>query len=253
VPDARRDSRNLALDSVLRWPTPKSKVWTTKFLHSAFKNENVIAVIAIGSAVRPKVSSADLDLVVICRYSEKLKDKPPIEVDLRAYEADQVDTLISSGNDLLGWAVKYGRALFQRNGFWDHVLTSWRDRVPLPSFDVAVQRANDAYRRLSEMLELRDYDAAYEQALSYVTHLARAELLKKGKHPASRPELSKDLRALGDTALADSLERLIDGERTTQADLAKLLENLRSKKKRPEIVSMHSDRNSAQRRSGRKR
>jgi hypothetical protein len=96
------------------------------------------------------------------------------------------------------------------------------------------------------MLELRDYDAAYEQALSYVTHLARAELLKKGKHPASRPELPKEVRALGNVPIADCLERLIEGTLASPADLTKLLQAIRPKHKRPEMVSTPSDRNSAE-------
>ena len=252
--EARPEAARLELGSVLRWPTPKSKAWTTKFLESALKGDNILAVVAVGSAVRPGVSSADLDLVVICQRSEKLTDKPPIEIDLRVYAAAEVDALIAGGNDLLGWAVKYGTPLFQRNRFWDHVLKSWRDTLPLPSVDVAFQRAEKSYRRFREMLELHDYDAAHEQALSYATHLARAELLSKGKHPASRPELPKDLRALGNTALADSLERLIDGGAITPADLAAMLQRLRANENRPEALATHAGRApNGRRANGRKR
>lgn len=240
--------------AVLRWPTAKSKAWTTKFLESARKHENILAVVAIGSAVRQGVSSADLDLVVICRRPEKLKERPPIEIDLRAYAAADVDALIRSGNDLLGWAVTYGKPLFQRNRFWDHVRSSWRNKVPLPSIDIALQRAEKSYRRFAEMLDLQDYEAAHEQALSCLTHLARAKLLAAGKHPASRPELPANIRTLGHSGLADSLQRLIDGDTIGPTDLKKILQRLTAADERLEMLSAHAGRASTESRTnGRKR
>ena len=197
-------------EQIHRWPTSRSKSWTATFLDLAHKDENIMAVVAVGSAVRSSVRSADLDLVVICREPARMKTKPPIEIDMRTYAASRVDTLIRGGNDLLGWAVKFGRVLFQREHFWDTVLESWLGRLPIPSVDVALQRAGDSFRRLTNVLKLGDLDAAYEQALSYVTHLARAELLRRRIYPASRPELPKQLRGAGCIRIAEWLDRLID-------------------------------------------
>jgi hypothetical protein len=217
-----------ASKAVRRWPTLRAKTWTLQFLESALNDPNIVAVIAIGSAVRPNVASVDLDLVVICQEPSKLKVKPPIEIDLRAFAADQVNSLIKNGNDLLGWAVNYGAALFQRAQSWDLVLQAWRDHVPLPSADIANRRARDALHRLKTMVELGDFDAAQEQALSYVTHLARAELLEKGQHPASRPELPEQLRAIGFDEMAALLERLIGDATARDEDVTKLLRELPS-------------------------
>lgn len=57
---------------------------------------------------------------------------------------------------------------------------------------------------------LGDADAAREQALSYLTHSARAELLEAGVYPASRPELPEQLRSIGDYLLAGRLERILE-------------------------------------------
>ncbi len=184
-----------------------------------------MAVIAVGSAVRPSVQSVDLDLVVICRESTRIKAKPPVEIDLRAYLASRVDELIQDGNDLLGWTVKFGCVLFQREGFWDTVIETWLERLPLPSAEVASQRADESYRRLSNVFELGDTDAAYEQALSYVTHLARAKLLKRRVYPASRPEIPGQLRAVGCVRIAEWLERLIDRTTVDSEHIAKLLKS----------------------------
>lgn len=220
------DSKDQRLELIQRWPTPRSKSWTASFLDSTRNDENIVAVIGIGSAVRLAVSSVDIDLVVICRETAKFKDKPPIEIDLRAYAADQVDTLIESGNDLLGWAITYGRVLWQRDRYWDMILKSWRHRVPLPSAEVSTRRANEALHRFRSMLDLGDQDAAYELAVSYVTHLARAELLKRGQYPASRPELSGQLRAVGCAPMADWVERLISRTAANSKQLSKLLESM---------------------------
>lgn len=216
-----------SIPDIRRWPTPRSKAWTLQFLKEATDNDNIVAVVAVGSAVRPAVPSVDLDLVVICREPTNLHARPPLEIDLRTYRADQVQQEVARGNDLLGWAVKFGRVLFQRDGYWDAVSESWRDRLPLPPPDVAAQRANEAFHRLTKVLELGDVDAAEEQALSYATHLARAELLKRNIYPASRPELPVQLRQIGSHEAADCFEQLIDPTVDHSKEISVLVETRR--------------------------
>lgn len=223
--ELHKESENKRCEVIYRWPTSRSKTWTATFLSSAKRDENIMAVIAVGSAVRPSVQSFDLDLVVICRESTRIKDKPPVEIDMRAYLANQIDELIQGGNDLLGWTVKFGRVLFQRERFWDTVIETWLNRLPLPSADIACQRADESYRRLSNVFELGDTDAAYEQALSYVTHIARAKLLKRRVYPASRPEIPRQLRAVGCVRIAQWLESLIDRTTVDSEHIAKLLKS----------------------------
>ena len=62
------------------------------------------------------------------------------------------------------------------------------------------------------VLEIGDVDAALEQAISYLTHLAWADLLERGIFPASRRELPGQLRAIDSQRLADCLEGLLDGD-----------------------------------------
>jgi hypothetical protein len=175
----------------------------------------------IGSAT---VSSADLDLIVVCRDPARLKAKPPIEVDLRAYTGSDLDALISRGHDMLGWAVNFGRLLFQRESFWDAVLRKWKQHLPFPSAETAGRRANDAFRHMINVFESGDLDAAHEQALSYVTHLARAELLRRRVYPTSRPELPKQLRAVACPGLAASLESLLDPGDDSEEEVIRLIE-----------------------------
>ncbi len=196
----------------IRWPTEASMQWTETFLASVWDDLSIAAVIAIGSAVRPNAVTADLDLVVICREPLNLSRSRPMEIDLRVYRTDEVDRLVAEGHDVLGWAIKFGQVLFQRSGFWDMTLSRWKNELPLPSPETPRMRARETRRRFLSVLEIGDLDAALEQAISCLTHLAWAELLERGVFPASRRELPSQLRAVESHRLADSLEGLLDAD-----------------------------------------
>jgi hypothetical protein len=214
--------RGHAPRQVLRWPTERSRDWTSTFITSARVNRSIEAVVAIGSAVRPHVPSADLDLLVIQADTAFLRERPPLEIDLRDYSAVDVDAQLASGNDLLGSGIKFGKALYQRNHYWDRLVDSWQDRLPLPSSAVARNRAANARRRLAKVLEFGDADASQEQAVSYLTHVARAELLDRGVYPASRPELPAQLRAIDSFQIAGWLDGLLQQPVTQIAEIERL-------------------------------
>src|SRR5215217_1304432 len=209
---------------ILRWPTPRSQEWTEGFLDRAASDSNVLAVVATGSAVRPNVRSVDFDLVVICEKPDLFYETRPIEIDLRVYAADEIDRQIGEGHDLLGWTVKFGKVLYERNKFWTNVCDVWNGRLPFPSSKLARERAVSAYRRLVNVLNIGDVCAAHEQALTYLTHIARAELLDKRVYPASRPELPQQLRMASEHGIADCLEYLLRHEPTATAEIAGLIE-----------------------------
>ena len=218
----------IAQGLTIRWPTEASREWSENFLNSARDDLSITAVIAIGSAVRPNATAADLDLLVICRESLNVRRSRPMEVDLRVYRADDVDRLVAEGHDVLGWAIKFGQVLFQRSGFWDMTLSRWKNDLPLPSPETSRVRAQETHRRFLNVLEIGDVDAAHEQAISYLTHLAWAELLEGGIFPASRRELPSQLRAIDSQVLADSLESLLDGDSDrpeTREQLADIVAN----------------------------
>jgi hypothetical protein len=206
---SRRSGSGDTPPQILRWPTERSRKWTCEFLESAPANDSVEAVIGIGSAVRPNVVSADLDLIVISAAGMTLHLSPPMEIDLRVYSAPTIDAQIAMGHDLLGWAIKFGKALFQRDHCWDKIIDAWKDKLPLPSPTAARERAANAYERLAKVLETGDMDAVHDQAVSYLTQLARAELLARGVYPASRPELASQLRVGNRSQIAEQLDYLL--------------------------------------------
>ena len=190
-------------DPVRRYPSPRSRSWLETTLNEVRDDGRVTAILAIGSAVRPQVNSSDLDIIVILD-EPKLGPhfRAPIEVDLHEFSASEVIDLILGGNDLLGWAATFGVALFERADYWQAVLDKVGNSLPLPSVEKFDQRARQALRRFEQVLAIGDEDAALEQATSYLTHVARALLIRSGTYPASRPELPKQLRKLRFSVLA---------------------------------------------------
>jgi hypothetical protein len=216
-------SQSMVDQQVLRWPTPTSRLWTISLVESAFHDKNIIAVVATGSAVRPNIISKDLDLIVICRDSSALTLKPPIEIDLRIYEEKTIEDALKNGHDLLNWTIRFGKSLFDTEEYWHRLVHSWKSRLPFPSAVSARQRAASAARHLSNTISFGDLNATHEQAVSYLTHIARAELLEKGVYPKSRPELPNQLRNIGSWKLGASLERLLTADSTNITEIETLV------------------------------
>ena len=195
--------------SVCRWPSPQTRDWLASFLERAEADKNVVAVVVIGSAIRPEVASDDLDVMVLCRDAARLREKAPIEVDLRKADLDCAEEKIRAGHDLLIWAVRFGRPLLDRDGTWAGIARRWTSRLPVPDPTVALERAEAARRRMEKMRAIGDDEAFAELEVSYHTHRARASLAMAGVQPASRPELSGQLRALGEIGRAVDLEQAL--------------------------------------------
>lgn len=203
-----------SVDQVIqRWPTPEARRWVLSFLHDVAESDDTLAVIALGSAIRPAAESEDLDLVVICRDGVSQHWRAPIEIDLRGYEFSKVDHELATGSDLLTWAVKYGVALFDREAVWKQIVEAWTDRLQLPDPKVSEKRAAAAQAQLEALEEVGDATAANEVRVAYLTHCARAVLSRSGTFPASRPELPGQLRAIGESVLAREIDSALADRR----------------------------------------
>ena len=196
---------NKALGAVRSWPSRRARLWTIDALAVAGRNAAIQAIIASGSAVRDVAHSDDLDLVLVyCKCRPNLP-RPPIGVDLQQHEEAEVAQKLENGHDFLSWTVRFGLALFERAGWWSQLRADWNDRLSLPSAAEARQRAHRARHLHQEMQSLGDQDAAAELKVSILTHLARAALSDAGVLPRSRPELTDQLRSIGEQPLADRL------------------------------------------------
>ncbi len=198
-----------ALETVRSWPSATARAWTLDLVERARSDETIEAVVASGSAVREVEISDDLDLVLVYQGRRPDLTRPPIDVDLRQYERDDVPGKLARGHDYLSWTVRFGRVLFERNAWWSRLRAEWNDRLALPSASEAWKRAHRTERHLQEMLTAGDRDAAAELRVSVLTHLARAALSDAGTFPESRPELAGQLRGIGEEALADQLDEAL--------------------------------------------
>lgn len=198
-----------ALEAVRSWPSAAARAWTLETVERAQRDETVDAIVASGSAVREVEVSDDLDLVLVYRRHRPQLARPPIDVDLRQYERDEVPGKLGTGHDYLSWTVRFGRVLFERDAWWTRLRTQWNGRLALPSASEARKRAHKTKRHYDDMLAVGDGDAASELLVSMLTHLARAALSEGGRFPKSRPELAGQLRGIGEQALADQLDEAL--------------------------------------------
>jgi hypothetical protein len=107
-----------------------------ELVEACTREPDVLAVVAIGSAIRDVPHSADVDLVLIHR-AKPIEVRSPIEVDLHQYEAGDIDRLALGGHDLLGWALRMGRVVAERGCFWTDLASRLRDKLPWPDAEVA--------------------------------------------------------------------------------------------------------------------
>ena len=204
-PVRQREEPNQALGAVRSWPNTKARLWTMDAVALAGQDKAILAIVASGSAVRDVARSDDLDLVLVFRKVPPSLQRPPIGVDLQQHEAAEVPRKLAKGHEFLSWAVRFGQPLFEHDRWWSRLRADWNDRLSLPSVTEARKRARRAQELHQEMQSLGDHDAATENYVSMLTHLARATLSDAGVLPGSRPELADQLRQIGEAPLADRL------------------------------------------------
>ena len=150
--------------------------------------------------------SDDLDLVLVCHAARPSFPRPPISVDLRSYDLADVAARLAAGHSYLSWALRFGRALFERDRWWTKLRAEWNDRLLLPSAVEAIERAQRAERQRDGLAAASDDDAAAELQLAALTHRVRAVPTRSGVFPQSRPELAAQLHQVGEDALAERLD-----------------------------------------------
>jgi hypothetical protein len=198
-----------SLAAVRRWPSEDARQWVEQFAHCAASDPRLFAVVAYGSAVRDVAESSDVDLLYVYAGDQLVFDAPPIDVDLRAFQSETVDERVASCDEVLGWSLRFGVPLFERDGYWTKLQTGWAGRLPLPSPAAAEDRAARALNASAGLAAGGDEDAARELRLSASTQQARARLIRSGVFPLSRPELPQQLVSVGEWELASELDALL--------------------------------------------
>lgn len=218
-PTERTDAVLLDLRGLDHWPSEQARSWVLEFADRECSSPRTVALVLIGSLARGLRSSVDLDLLHLYQDGRPSYRGHPIDVDIRSIAASDVDALLRSGHDLLSWSLRFGRLICERDSFWTSLVENRLPELPLPSADLAEERARKTERVYGNLLEVGDTEAAHEQLLSLLTHRAWAVLLRSGEHPASRPELPGQLRCIGESSLAEQLEASLKRRRREQTEL----------------------------------
>jgi predicted nucleotidyltransferase len=210
---------------VVQWPTNRARNFTRAL---ADEEGAVVAVVAFGSAVSGCTrTESDVDILVVYR-GQRPAVLPPPEVDVRWVDIAAFEAAIENGDDVVAWALGLGVALHDPEAFWSDAASRWKSRLPLPSLEVSAERSARARRYAEDLLAAGDDDAAAEQVLTMLTHLARATLAANGVFALSRPELPGQLRDQGEDAAATLLEGFMLGRIGPAEVLARTDRNARS-------------------------
>jgi predicted nucleotidyltransferase len=203
----RPNKRPLALRLVKRWPSLQAKRWATSKLNRLALQAGTAAIIGIGSAVRSAHRpGSDVDFLIVSDSETSADAGRPFDVDLRTFRTSEVDDKLRERDEFLGSALHFGRAIFERAGYWAGLGVKWRDQMLFPSPEPSITRALRCERFARELVSMGDLDAALEQVIGMLTHWGRAKLFSAHVYPASRPELPAQLRIIEECSLAASLE-----------------------------------------------
>ena len=189
-----------------------------KGLRQVVQEHSGYPVVLVGSfarAARPHDLS-DIDLLVV---DEDGRGLPATDVQVIAIPARELRERAAAGDDFVQWALRFGEPISARRK-WQELREQLLPSAPWPDPARSAGRARRALRFSRDLAAMGDIQAAQEQSLLGVSHVARAALLQARVFPLSRPELSDQLESIGDQALADSLRRLMDGE-LSRGDISK--------------------------------
>ena len=202
----RLEESDGALAAVRSWPSGKARLWTIDAVAVARQDSAILAIVAsgIGRAGRCARamtltwcwSTAGVRRISRGRRSAWIfsSTKRP-----RCRRSWRTGTISSRGR--CASADRYSNAISGGPACEPTGTTG----CALPSAAEARKRARRARQLHQEMQSLGDHDAATENYVSMLTHLARATLSDAGILPRSRPELADQLRQIGETPLADRL------------------------------------------------
>jgi hypothetical protein len=162
-------------------------------------------VVLVGSYARETETSplSDIDLVTI---GVSIDHEPPPTIQLMPLTEDDLSSRLRSGDDFVQWALRFGMPLAGRS-YWRGLKNDLLREAPWPDYTRKLGQAQTRLHYAEMLAEMGDLDASNEELRFALSHLARAQLLKAGEFPLSRPELPKQLRALGNSTLAMALER----------------------------------------------
>lgn len=202
------------LETIDKWPSTRAKEWVENFVQASRQQSDIWALVIFGSITRPRaIYSVDVDLLVIYESEKPNFVLPPLDVDIRSYRQEDIESLLLEGHELLCWTILFGKVLYEKNTYWTTLCDKWKNSLPLPSAKTADKRAERARQLFEDLKVIGDEDAAQEQYITMLTQIARAYLIRSDTYPASRPELPGQLKSVGEHELASQLAKALHTRR----------------------------------------
>lgn len=173
---------------------------------TALNPSATLSVVLVGSVARGTATSrSDLDVVVLGEEDLMLPSTlPPIHVHKTTTEGFL--GRLEKGDDFPAWAIRFGIPIVGES-LWDRVSSS-KEGLRWPDWHSKVAHAARRLVLAAALIEMDDEDAAAEEMLYAVSHLARAVLLREHVFPLSRSELAEQVEGLGYSRLCKLLEKL---------------------------------------------
>lgn len=184
---------------------PHEVPWSdiVEVLRPAYGDET--AIVLIGSAARGVwTPRSDIDLLVIAKKRPTPKALPKYHVQV--YSEDQFLRNLKSGEDFEPWCVRFGQPLYDC-GIWGSISSTEEANI-WPRWRTKVVHGVRRLFLAASLLRGGDTDAAAEESLYVLGHIARGLLLRAMIFPLSRPELAEQVKTLGYAHLAALHERI---------------------------------------------
>lgn len=187
----------------MRTTAPDERRYVRDLLTGRTANVEIAALIgsfARGTSI-PQLS--DLDLLII---GPKPGPPPPTGLHVVFLTRSDMEGRALAGDDFAQWALRFGRAIKGARA-WEH-LKARLSELPWPSWTKKLHQAECRAETVRQLLDMGDEWAAQEELLFALTQLSRAVLLSQRIFPLSRPELSQQLRDIGEETLASAMDEL---------------------------------------------
>lgn len=168
--------------------------------------------VLIGSYARGAPTwRSDVDLLVLLQEPGRPKLKAPCGIHLQFEDIERFRRRLGKRDDYAIAALRFGKPLYNGGNLWEELHKELKSDI-WPDWRDKVKQAERRIKLADELLLIDDIDAATEEYLAIATQISRAILIRHREYPLSRPELSKQLFARGETTLAAIIETLIEGD-----------------------------------------
>jgi hypothetical protein len=180
------------------------------------------AVVLVGSGARYAASTSFSDIDIVTVGLDPHTPAPP-RIQIVALTEDALRTRVIHGDDFAQWALRYGKPLAGR-AYWHRLQQELLPGAPWPNHEAKRVQAARRLKFAEELASMDDAVAAVEELRFALSHLARGELLRHAVFPLARAELPAQLRTIGDSELADSLEKVGGDAPVKDREISSLLQ-----------------------------